>query len=97
MKNVRINNFSLLIYNNFFLFIYNSAEIFNKLFGKGSVIETREGKRRVFQYKCPHSGVFIIDQLQRHLIKKHNCEGKDAKLLQTKMRVILSTLIVLRL
>ena len=47
-------------------------------------------KRRAYDYndyKCEHCGAFIREHLQRHLVKKHSYTKKDAKLLQTKMRV----------
>jgi hypothetical protein len=50
-------------------------------------MELREGKRRIFQYKCPHYHGFVREKLNRHLINKHKgYSEKDAKLLQTKMK-----------
>ena len=53
-----------------------------------AVTENRYRGKRSFTYKCPECSLFIKDKLARHLVLKHECKSKEAKMEHTRMRIM---------
>ena len=55
---------------------------------KDAVTATSYKGKRSFVYKCPECNAFISEKLARHLEKSHKKHWKEARLTQSKMRVL---------